>query len=71
MNATIPNETCALCGGTATCRDDAVYLYCRDCESVSDITCPAGPLAPDSMSNPTDAADTSAGERGANLGDPA
>jgi len=71
MNATIPNETCVLCGGTATCRDNAVYLYCRDCESVSDITIPAGPPGPDCLTNPTEASDAAAGERGASLGDTA
>jgi hypothetical protein len=71
MNTTTSNETCSLCGGTATCRDDAIYLYCRDCESVSDMTLPDGSLAPGFPSNPTDASDTPAGERSANLGDTA
>jgi hypothetical protein len=37
MNENQGGDPCSLCGSEATSRDSALYLYCRDCESVSAI----------------------------------
>jgi hypothetical protein len=68
MNALVPNDACFLCGGTATCRDSAVYLYCHDCESVSAISLPVGRPLGAPATDPSAGVDRWAGEGGAGFG---
>ena len=42
MYDVVPIDPCSLCGGSATSRDTAAYLYCHDCESVTASTLPVG-----------------------------
>jgi len=65
MRAIPSNETCILCGGTATSRDEAVYLYCSDCESVSEITTPRAAVPADSAADQSGDVDRWDGQGGA------
>ena len=67
MSEDTPIEACRTCGGTATCRDGAVYLYCRDCDSVSVITLSEGPSVAEGATNPAAVFESPAAEVGANL----